>query len=660
MKLAARSLTRQFNNSIKNTARLSPASSSSSSSASSSRAFAMSGSRQFSNASTRTPTFSTSSTTYEGQPSLPHLPVPPLEQTLNKYLRTTLPHHTSDASLKATEQAVQAALSGKDAALLKTLQQRLQERAHSTDSWLSEWWNSAAYMAYRDPVVPYVSYFYAHKDDLRSRTAPKRAAELLKGFMAFRRLVEAEKIAPEKTKNGPLCMASYPWIFNSCRIPEKPEDYSVKYDAKKNNHVVVARNGFFFSFDLLHPDGAELTAKEIEAQIAKIQADPSAASPNALPVGALTSDNRDAWTDARAKLLAVGKQNADSLAKIESAVVVLALESEPSYTLEETAWQLWYGNGQNRFYDKQQIIVFPNGKSGFMGEHSMIDGTPTLRLNDFVLNALAANKIDLGGDGKSGSELPAPEPISFALDAGVESAIAQSIKAFDELKAAHDLAILDYQGYGKNAIKKFKCSPDAWAQMVIQLAYYRLSGRTEVAPTYESAQTRKFKLGRTEVIRSASVESKKFVELMEDASASDEDRSTAFQAAVKSHLGYAKQAADGHGVDRHLFGLKRLLQPGEELPEIYKDPMFARSSTWVLSTSQISSEVFDSWGYGEVTPEGYGTAYAIKNESLTFCVTSKGRNSARLRHFLNESARDLRDLHLRLAAKSEIAAPPKL
>ncbi|KAK0556902.1 Carnitine O-acetyltransferase mitochondrial [Tilletia horrida] len=617
-------------------------------------------SRAFSNASTRTPAFNLASTTYEGQKQLPNLPVPQLEQTLNKYLRSTLPHHKSEQSRKATEAAVQSALSGQDSALLQKLQQRLLERAQSTDSWLSEWWNSAAYMAYRDPVVPYVSYFYAHKDDVRTRTAPKRAAELLKGFLAFRRLVEAEKIAPEKTKAGPLCMSTYPWIFNSCRIPEKPEDFSIKYDPKQNNHIAVVRNGYFFTFDLVHADGTELTAKEIEAQVEKVLADPSAASPNPLPVGALTSDNRDVWTDTRAKLLAAGQQNAEALAKIESAVVVVALDSEPAFTLEEAAWQLWYGNGQNRFYDKQQIIVFPNGKSGFMGEHSMIDGTPTLRLNDFVLNALAANKIDLGGAGKAGSELPAPEPIPFAVDATVEGAIKQSIAAFDALKAQHDLSILDFQGYGKNAIKKFKCSPDAWVQMVIQLAYYKLSGRTEVAPTYESAQTRKFKLGRTETIRSASVESKKFVELMEDHSASDEDRSAAFQAAVKQHLSYAKEAADGHGVDRHLFGLKKLLQPGEELPALYKDPMFARSSNWILSTSQISSEMFDSWGYGEVTPEGFGTAYAIKNDALTFCVTSKGSNSARLRHFLNESARELRDLHLRLAAKSEGAAAPKL
>lgn len=85
---------------------------------------------------------------------------------------------------------------------------------------------------------------------------------------------------------------------------------------------------------------------------------------------------------------------------------------------------------------------------------------------------------------------------------------------FRFIEGKHDIAMLDFQGYGKGQMKKFKCSPDGWAQMAIQLAYYRMFG--EPCATYESAQTRKFKLGRTETIRSASVDSKAFCEIMED------------------------------------------------------------------------------------------------------------------------------------------------
>jgi carnitine O-acetyltransferase len=72
-----------------------------------------------------------------------------------------------------------------------------------------------------------------------------------------------------------------------------------------------------------------------------------------------------------------------------------------------------------------------------------------------------------------------------------------------------------------------------------------------------------------------------------------------FRAAVTRHIQYATWAADGQGVDRHLFGLKRMLREGEELPEIYKDEAFGKSNHWELSTSQLSSPYFDGWGYGE-------------------------------------------------------------
>ena len=74
-----------------------------------------------------------------------------------------------------------------------------------------------------------------------------------------------------------------------------------------------------------------------------------------------------------------------------------------------------------------------------------------------------------------------------------------------------------------------------------------------------------------------------------------------FRRAVARHLQYAAWAADGQGVDRHLFGLKKMLRDGEAVPELYKDEAFAKTSHWELSTSQLSSKFIDGWGYGEGT-----------------------------------------------------------
>lgn len=165
------------------------------------------------------------------------------------------------------------------------------------------------------------------------------------------------------------------------------------------------------------------------------------------------------------------------------------------------------------------MIVYENGKSGFNGEHSCMDGTPTSRLNDWLLRSLAHGKIDLGSpEARPASKLPEVKPLTFNLPGSVKSTIAEAIKTHDAIMGKHDMSVLEYSGYGKEVIKKYKTSPDSYAQLVMGLAYYKMEGK--VAPTYESAQTRKYRLGRTEVIRSTSNEALEWYKSMENPAAS--------------------------------------------------------------------------------------------------------------------------------------------
>ncbi|RPD62238.1 acyltransferase ChoActase/COT/CPT [Lentinus tigrinus ALCF2SS1-7] len=581
--------------------------------------------------------------------SLPKLPVPTLSSTAAKYLETVEPHVTKEQFAK-TQAAVQKFL---DSEQSKVLQERLQQRAAQPGvaNWLAEWWNEAAYMGYRDPVVVYVSYFYVHVDDKTRPSQAKRAAQLLKAVLPFRALVESEQLEPEKVRGAPLAMKSYEWLFHSSRYPTKPSDTAKKFDPATHNHVVFVRKNKFFKVPLADKSGRELSAAELEAQIEKVIE--LAGNEKAIPVGALTSENRDIWTDARAALLAASPSNAATLEEIESAMIVVCLDDTAPVTREQASWQCWVGDGKNRFYDKHQLIVFENGKSGFLGEHSCMDGTPTLRLNEFILASLAAGKVDLGParTASTGADLPPPQELTFTLDAKTKGYVADAEGHFDALVGQHDMEVLHYEGYGKEYIKAHKASPDAWAQLVKQLAFHKMFNRPGVC--YESAQTRKYQLGRTEVIRSASKESKAWAEAMLDPAQTDEHRAALFRKAVSRHLQYAAWAADGQGVDRHLFGLKKCLKEGEPVPEIYTDESFSKTSHWELSTSQLSSPFFDGWGYGEVVPDGYGLSYSIGDHYIRWTITSLKRNTAALKHYLAEAATETRFMMEKAAAEAK-------
>ena len=122
------------------------------------------------------------------QASLPRLPVPTLSSTASKYLESVRPHLTP-AEFSSTQSAVKEFL---ESGHVAELQKRLEARAGdpSVKNWLADWWDDVAYMGYRDPVVVNVSYYYVHVEDRRRRTAPKRAAGLIKAMLPFRELVE--------------------------------------------------------------------------------------------------------------------------------------------------------------------------------------------------------------------------------------------------------------------------------------------------------------------------------------------------------------------------------------------------------------------------------------------------------------------------------------
>jgi len=153
-----------------------------------------------------------------------------------------------------------------------------------------------------------------------------------------------------------------------------------------------------------------------------------------------------------------------------------------------------------------------------------------------------------------------------------------------------------------------------------------------------------------------------------------------FTRAAARHIQYANWAADGQGVDRHLFGLKRLLKDGESVPEIYSDPSYSKSNHWELSTSQLSSPYFDGWGYGEgkrfflnmrtsslttplyffvvlVVPDGYGLSYSIGNDYIRWTITSLKRDTQVLKHYLAEAATEVK--HMLEAAEKKDKAEAK-
>nr|KAJ3419227.1 Carnitine O-acetyltransferase mitochondrial [Polyrhizophydium stewartii] len=448
----------------------------------------------------------------------------------------------------------------------------------------------------------------------------------------------SEELTPDMARNTPLCSEQYRYMFNSTRIPEIPSDVTRTSDPAKNNHIVVLRNNKFFILETTHADGTQLSAAELQVQIQKIYE--AAGSTKDLPLGVLTTEHRDVWTNVRKDLLASSPVNRASFDAIETAAFALCLDDAKPVTREEASRACWHGDGRNRFFDKSlQFIVFDNAKAGFNGEHSMMDATPTSRCCDFVCEGLDKGTIDLGSSVIS-RQLPQPKKLEFVFSPAQAKAMEDAAAKFDDVVAKHDLRVVVFEGYGKNLVKKMQISPDAYAQMAIQLAYYKMYGVCRA--TYESAQTKKYRYGRTETCRSVSVESVAWVKAMEDPTVPIKAKGELGRKAIASQTSYMAAAVDGRGVDRHLLGLRLLIKPDEPKPSIFADPAYALSSHWNLSTSQITSEYYDGYGWGEVVPDGYGVAYQVKDNAFHFNLVSLFLKNDHFQTYFHEALHEMR------------------
>ena len=230
---------------------------------------------------------------------------------------------------------------------------------------------------------------------------------------------------------------------------------------------------------------------------------------------------------------------------------------------------------------------------------------------------------------------------------------------FDKLISAHEMQTQSFQGYGSSAIKKMGYSPDAYVQMAMQLATYRLW--KEQGGTYEATQVRPFLHGRTETTRTVSPASEAFIKTMGLRPKRDElddskrkEKIALLKEAVSSHVKYIGNAAKAMGVDRHLLGLAMSVKEGENAPDLFSHPLTARSKTWRVSTSHLTHPRFDSWGYGEVVPNGVGLAYSIHPNSCMFCITALKEHGwpERLSYLLEEALLEMQALN-----ELEMAAP---
>uniref|UniRef100_A0A8C9U4L4 Carnitine O-acetyltransferase n=1 Tax=Scleropages formosus TaxID=113540 RepID=A0A8C9U4L4_SCLFO len=587
------------------------------------------------------------------QDSLPKLPVPELRQTCQRYLAVLEPL-VSDEELEHTRTLVADFMV--PGGVGERLQKGLERRARKMDNWLSDWWLQSAYLEFRMPVVVYSSPgVVLPRAEFQDRQGQMRyAAKLIAGVLDFKTKIDNGTLPVEYMVGKPLCMNQYYQILSSCRIPGPKRDMVVNHSLGKAppTHVTVVHNYQFFVLDVYNSDGTPLTVDQIYMQLEKIWN--SSLQTNKEPIGILTSQHRNTWGKAYANLIK-DKTNKESVRAIQKSIFIVCLDAPMPRASDEmyrsrVAVQMLHGGGSrwnsgNRWFDKTlQFIIGEDGSCGLIYEHAPAEGPPIMSLVDHVVEYTKKSEMVRSPM----IPLPMPQKLRFNITPETKKDIEKAKQNMNILVQDLEMKVIVFSHFGKNVPKSYKMSPDAFIQIALQLAYFRMYH--VCCSTYESASLRMFRLGRTDTIRSTSMDSLRFAQAMDDPTKTSVEKVALLQKAVNAHRVYTDMVSGrGQAIDRHLLGLK--LQAIEDLtsmPEIFMDTSYAVALHYSLSTSQVSAKTDCVMCYGPVVPDGYGVCYNSMQEHINFSVSAFNScaetNAAKLARGLEEALLDMRAL----------------
>lgn len=589
--------------------------------------------------------------TFGHQHLLPKLPVPGLDETCDRFIEWVRPLLTEQEFHKTKRIVEEFRQPG---GVGEKLQNRLIQWYQNADipNWLEPFWDRK-YLMSRTPLPINVNFgTVCHENPLTGEVPQiKRSAVLIYLALRFKSLIDHEALEVDRDKQGPLCMGQFKKLFSTTRIPRQDIDL-LRCPVSRTNptspsekHIVVLHSGHFFSLEVLENSGGIRSIGELEAELENIMALGAEKVTDDQAVALLTTMNRDDWAAAREALLHIHPRNKNTLEIIESALFFLCLDDFSPTTLDDRFRAVLHGDGKNRWFDKSfQFIVGQNGKFALNGEHSGLDGYPVHRLIRFVYDE-EASLSNLEKHKGPNPECRARK-LAFQLDDRMRHTILKTAREFSEAIEHTLTRVVVFREFGKDRIKSYKISPNAFVQLALQVAMYRLFGKCK--SVYEVASTRRFQNGRTETLRTVSTESLQFIKDMLSTACEVETKADSLRKAADKHVARMKACMAGKGVERHLFGLYSIYERFGNDIDICSEPEIFGDAGWLTlrhdtlsTTSNLDPHGVVLSRFGPVVDDGFGICYTTTSDRITITLTSKSSMEDALEHFAVDLKRAL-------------------
>ncbi|KAG9250059.1 uncharacterized protein F5Z01DRAFT_731189 [Emericellopsis atlantica] len=446
---------------------------------------------------------------------------------------------------------------------------RLYDQAHDPDieNWQEKYFLQSMYLQRRMPLAPFNNFMAFHPQGEMGHTQAERAALLANIAFKCKQDLEADRWEPMAYMFIANCTDLWQYIFNTARLPGVPLDRMAKFPG--NDYAAVLHRGHIFKVELRDGDqnvSVEALTNTFNSLLSRDVSEDDWTS-------MLSADDRTSWAENRQALMELDPMNKATIDMVEAAAFLVCLDETEPTDAEGRIHDMMMLKGFNRWVDKSiAFVVCKNATSGLYVEHTMIDAMTLLALQTDIVQGILTHKPVRAVNGHTNGVGHLPEEFPLRTTPALDQRVLHVRQRFETEIAKFGYRDVVLSDFGKDILLDRHLPIKGIYDLMCLLANYYYYGYN--AQSWEAISMSHYHKGRPDIVQVNTPITANFCTVADDESLPARERFDLMVQAANARNQTIKDAFNGRCYQRTLRALELCAEEGEELPDLFKNPLY--------------------------------------------------------------------------------------
>ncbi|RSM03807.1 hypothetical protein CEP52_007172 [Fusarium oligoseptatum] len=454
----------------------------------------------------------------------------------------------------------------------RKLYNRLYEEANDPEieNWQEKYFLQSMYLQRRMPLAPFNNFMAFHPLGEMGHTQAERAALIASIAFQCKQDLEADRWEPMAYMFTANCTDLWQYIFNSARLPGVPLDRMAKF--RGNDYMAVLHRGHIFKVMLKDGEenvSAEALIKIFSAILGRPDTDENWTS-------ILSADDRTSWAENRQALMDLEPTNKETIDMVEAAAFLVCLDDTEPTEAEDRIRDIMMLKGFNRWVDKSiAFVVCKNATSGTYVEHTCIDAMTLFAMQTAIVQGINTYEPPRQVNGHTNGVVEVPKEFTLKTTPALEERILHVRQRFEDEIAKFGYRDIVLSEFGKDILLDRHLPIKGIFDLMCLLANYYYYGYN--AQSWEAISMSHYHKGRPDIVQVNTPTTAHFCTIADDESLPAHKRFELMLEAANDRNQTIKDAFGGRCYQRTLRALELCVEEGEELPDLFKNPLYEQT-----------------------------------------------------------------------------------